>query len=247
MKKIIVILLAIMIMPMAAWAIEGVAPTAPTGFIATNITQTSLDLSWQENPIEDEVTNYNIYKDGVFLTSKTSTSYTVSNLESDTQYQFYVTAENPYGEGPASTIVTVTTASPFSPPTNLRATNIGATSINITWDGSATSYQIYAGQNASYQSVGVSDTTNYAITDLQPEQIYDIYVTALYDGGESEPSNILSVTLGATPVPASVEGIVGASFPYIKMLVPFLIMSFAIGATFLVIENIPTILGRRRY
>lgn len=308
------------------------APTAPTGLISTNVTQTSIDLSWHENPVEEEVSSYHVYIDGVYMTSRSSATYSVSDLETDTEYQFYVSAMNSSGEGPASNVLVVNTRLPQEPPYNLSATNISATSIGIawegsapsyevyiddgegaalivqtsgttytitelqpehqygiyvvalyddgpsepsntlnittgaiqapynlrvtnigstsvvfTWDGSAPSYEIYLDEGEESQFIGTTAGTSYTVTGLEPEQQYGIYVVSIYDDGPSEPSNTLNVTLGAIPVPTSVEGIVTASFPYIRMLTPFLVIAFAIGATFLIIERLPALVGRRRY
>ena len=274
MRKLVLLLMIIMVIPNWAWAEElpvmaeplnepisvgPPGPTPPTGLITKNITQTSIDLSWHTNPAEEEVESYNIYKDGLLQTNTDQTKYTASNLEPGKTYKFYVTARNTNGEGPASNVISAATLSPYVPPKNLRATNIGSNTINITWDGQAPNYEVYVNGVV----VDVTPYNSYSITDLEPETPYEIYVTGVYETGYSEPgktelfetsgsetseaSNILTVESGATPIPASVEGIVGASFPYIRMLVPFLIMSFAIGATFLIIENLPVVLGRRRY
>jgi len=338
-RKLFVMLLLIIMLPLQAMAEDPIgepevlpAPSAPTGLIASNVTQDSIDLSWHDNPTEEEVLNYTIYMDGIYLTSQSQTTHTVNDLEPDTEYQFYVSAANVSGEGQASNVINVTTRALNEPPYNLTTTSIDNTSISITWEGFAPSYEIFMGEGGTFGSIIKTSGEAYTITDLQSDQQYSIYVVALYEDGDSEPSSMLNVTTGtlaapynlrvinigstsvvfnwygsaptyeiyfddeaegtligttnentytitgleteeqysiflvssyeygdsepsstlnvttgAMSVPTSVEGIVTASFPYIRMLTPFLIIAFAIGATFLIIERLPEIVGRRRY
>ncbi|MFD1094454.1 M4 family metallopeptidase [Salegentibacter chungangensis] len=68
------------------------APSAPANLAASGTTQTSTSLSWDPSTDNVGVAGYNIYKDGGFLTSVTSTSYTVNGLTAATTYDFYVEA-----------------------------------------------------------------------------------------------------------------------------------------------------------
>lgn len=42
-----------------------------------------------------------------------------------------------------------------------------------------------------------NEQTSYLVTDLEPEETYEFYVTALYSSGESSASNIAEITLTA--------------------------------------------------
>ena len=70
--------------------------SAPTNFLATLSGDSSVDLSW--NAVQNAV-SYNVYNEGKQIASGiTSTNYSVTNLEQDTDYCFSVSAVNNSGE-----------------------------------------------------------------------------------------------------------------------------------------------------
>jgi PKD repeat protein len=86
------------------------APTAPGNLTSSSITSSSVSLSWNASTDNVEVTEYDIYKNGVFLASTASTSYSVSGLSANTTYGFYVKAKDDAGNvSSASSILNVTT------------------------------------------------------------------------------------------------------------------------------------------
>lgn len=86
------------------------APTAPSNLTAGSVTSSSCNLSWTASSDNIGVDAYNIYKDGVFMTSTESTSYQVSALSASTVYSFKVYAEDAAGNiSPASNNLSVTT------------------------------------------------------------------------------------------------------------------------------------------
>ncbi len=85
-------------------------PTMPTNLVASNIATFSANLSWTASTDNVGVTAYNIYKDGVFLVSNTSTSYNATGLSPNTSYAFYVEARDAAGNiSAASNTVNFTT------------------------------------------------------------------------------------------------------------------------------------------
>ncbi len=88
------------------------APTAPTSLASSNVTQTSVNLSWTASTDNVGVTAYEIYKNGALLTTTANTSYTVTGLTAATSYSFYVKAKDAAGNvSAASNTINVTTAS----------------------------------------------------------------------------------------------------------------------------------------
>jgi chitodextrinase len=88
------------------------APSAPTNLAASNFGQTSLTLSWTASTDNVGVTGYDIYRNGSFLASSTTTSYNVTGLTSGTSYSFYVKAKDAAGNISASSnTINVTTLS----------------------------------------------------------------------------------------------------------------------------------------
>lgn len=87
------------------------APTAPSSLVASNITTSSVDLSWNASTDNIAVVGYYVYQDGVQVSNVTGgTSTTISSLSESTQYSFYVTAYDAAGnESSQSNTVTPTT------------------------------------------------------------------------------------------------------------------------------------------
>lgn len=67
-------------------------PTTPTNLTASNPSTTSIDLAWAAASDDIGVTGYNVYRDGVFVTTTAGTTYTNSALRYNTSYSFTVTA-----------------------------------------------------------------------------------------------------------------------------------------------------------
>ena len=90
------------------------APTAPANLVASNITTSSIDLTWNASTDNVGVVGYYVYQGGVQVSDVTSsTSTTISGLSESTQYSFYVTAYDAAGnESSQSNTVTPTTDSP---------------------------------------------------------------------------------------------------------------------------------------
>src|SRR6056297_2798406 len=73
------------------------APTAPTNLAASNVTETSVDLSWNASSDNVGVDHYTIFQDGSSIGTTSNTSTTVSGLAEATTYSFYVKAEDAAG------------------------------------------------------------------------------------------------------------------------------------------------------
>ena len=88
------------------------APSSPSSLTASNITQTSVDLSWNASTDNVGVTGYDVYQDGVNISTITGTSTTISVLTANTSYSFYVIAKDAAGNtSTASNTVNATTLS----------------------------------------------------------------------------------------------------------------------------------------
>ncbi|MCF6366535.1 MAG: GEVED domain-containing protein [Bacteroidales bacterium] len=184
------------------------APTAPANLTSSNITQTSVLLSWTAATDNVGVTGYDIYKDGVFLINTTGTSYTVNSLTASTSYSFYVKAKDAAGNvSTASNTVNITTLSvpdtqAPTAPASLTTSNITSTSLNLNWTASTddvgvAGYYIYQG------GTNIASTANlsYTVSGLSPSTSYSFYIKA-YDaaGNISAASNTVNptTTAGAT-------------------------------------------------
>ena len=68
------------------------APTIPQSVVATPLTSTTIQLTWQASTDNQRVSGYRIYQDGVFLRNATGTETTVGNLSPSTLYTFTIAA-----------------------------------------------------------------------------------------------------------------------------------------------------------
>ncbi len=83
------------------WAIDNikiqkdaVPPTIPTSLEATEITDTSVNLSWGPSTDNEELVGYRVYQNGFFIDEVEETNYIVKGLSRLTSYSFYVKAKD---------------------------------------------------------------------------------------------------------------------------------------------------------
>jgi chitodextrinase len=180
---------------------DTVAPTAPT-LAASGTTQTTTNLSWSGATDNVAVTAYDVYKDGVFFGSTTSTTFAVSGLTASTTYAFTVKAKDAAGNASvASNTVSVTTLAPVvdtTAPTapTLSASGTTLTATNLSWSGATdnvavTGYDVYK----DGVLLGSTATTTYAVSGLTASTTYAFTVKAKDAAGNiSVASNSVSVT-----------------------------------------------------
>ncbi|MDA9070183.1 endonuclease [Arenitalea sp.] len=74
-------------------------PTIPASLTASNPTASTVDLSWTASTDNTAVTSYDVYVGGVFYvnTGSNTTTYTVTNLTSETAYTFTILAKDAAG------------------------------------------------------------------------------------------------------------------------------------------------------
>ncbi|WP_271768806.1 GEVED domain-containing protein [Aquimarina algiphila] len=88
------------------------APSAPSGLTASNVTATTLSLSWNASTDNIGVTGYDVYQGNSITTSVTGTSANIAGLTSGTAYQFKIKAKDAAGNiSGFSNTVNVTTTS----------------------------------------------------------------------------------------------------------------------------------------
>ncbi|HAN77918.1 MAG TPA: secretion protein, partial [Bacteroidales bacterium] len=187
----------------AAGTADTQAPTAPTSLAASNVTQTSLTLTWTASTDNVGVTGYEVYKGGVLYTTVTANTANVTGLTASTAYSFYVKAKDAAGNvSAASTTLNVTTTAPAADtqapttPTNLVASSVAQTTLTLGWTASTdnvgvTGYEVYKG-GVLYTTV---TTTTANVTGLTAATAYAFYVKAKDAAGNvSVASTTLNVT-----------------------------------------------------
>lgn len=90
--------------------VDNLSPTEPTNLVSSNVTLTSLDISWSASTDNIAVTGYSIYRDNSVLSFTESTTAAISGLSQNTSYSFKIKARDAAGnESGFSNIITVTT------------------------------------------------------------------------------------------------------------------------------------------
>src|SRR5687767_9568557 len=180
-------------------------PTAPTNLDASNITTTSIVLSWTASTDNIGVTGYDVYQNGIKINSSniTGTSYNITGLTAGTTYSYFVKAKDAAGnQSTTSATLDVTTApadtEPPTAPANLASTIIALTSFKLDWTASTdnvgvTGYDVY--QNGVKINPSNITTTTYNVTGLLSATLYSYTIKAKdAAGNQSSFSAALDVT-----------------------------------------------------
>jgi chitodextrinase len=141
--------------PLSVTTPAGLVPAAPTDLTSSNLTSSSVVVSWSAPPAPAGATlsSYTVLNDGVAVGTTTSTDFTVTGLSASTTYSLTVEASDQYGASAPSSALAVTTAANAPPPPS----NVPA------WSPTA----IYtAGMTASEN--GVIYTANWWTQDNDP-------------------------------------------------------------------------------
>lgn len=168
------------------------------------------------------ITGYNVYRSTasgvqgtkVASVSGSTTSYTDTGRINGTTYYYEVTAVNPAGEGPVSSQVSATPATPPGAPTALLATP-GNGQVQLSWTaplsngGSAiTGYNVYRSNTPGTPGLiigsTIAGTTTYTDSTVVNGTPYYYEVTAVNVIGESAPSvQVPAIPLGVATVPSA--------------------------------------------
>jgi len=189
------------------------APAVPTGLTVGNPTVTSLAVSWTASP---QATGYQLLRSpsaaGTYneVYKGTGTSITDPGLAGGTTYYYRVKAFNAYGSSDASDAKSGTTLSSAPPapavPTGLTVGNPTATSLTVSWNGSAraTGYQLKRASSAvgTYSEVYRGAVTSVTDSGLAAGTTYYYAVRAYNANGSSDLSDYQS---GTTLAPTAYE------------------------------------------
>jgi poly(hydroxyalkanoate) depolymerase family esterase len=201
-------------------AVDVTAPSTPGTPVASNVTSSSVTLTWSASTDSVGVTGYDVYNGTVLATSVAGTSATVSGLAASTTYSFTVAARDAAGNFSARSgalAVTTSQAGDLVPPTTPGtpvASNVTSSSVTLTWTASTDNvavvgYDVY--QKASSGDVKVaSPTTNSAsLSGLTANTAYTFYVKARDAAGSASPA---SPTVTVTTLAAQTGGTCKVSY-----------------------------------
>ena len=86
-------------------------PKAPANLTSSNVTDTSVDVTWDAVDYEAGIEQYEIYRDGSMIDTRVGTNFADSGLTADTSYVYQVVAVGSNGlKSDMSEELTVTTA-----------------------------------------------------------------------------------------------------------------------------------------
>jgi fibronectin type 3 domain-containing protein len=182
---------------------------APDNVRVTSVTDGSISFTW--NAVNG-ASAYNIYRsgsvDGVYTKVNSSVvtqvSYADTELSSNTNYHYKVSAVTNSIESAQSSVLSVATLLPV--PGNLRITTVTDISVSLEWDAlsGASGYNVYrsASEDGAYAKINpfVIIAVSYTNTGISPETNYYYKICAVSsEGVEGVRSNAVSV---ATPISA---------------------------------------------
>ncbi len=204
--------------------------TSPDSLSASNITASSVDLSWVAGSLAQ---SYNIEYGPVgfptgfgFTDTSNTTSFTLSGLNASSSYEAYVQSNCGVGDssiwiGPVS----FTTGNSCPNPDSLSVSNIGITTADLSWiaGGTETEWNIEYGPAGFPQGspnipnvyTNLVTTSTYTITGLLDGFNYDFYVQASCGAGDSSnwigPVSFTTIPFCQQPTSLSADSITSSS------------------------------------
>ncbi len=156
---------------------DATAPSVPTNLQGTGASASQVNLTWTASTDNVGVTGYRVYRNGSQVGTTASTGYSDTGLSEATSYSYRVAAYDAAGNTSSQcTAVAVSTLDATAPsvPTNLQATVVSTSRIDLTWTASTdnvavTGYRVYrdgslvaSPSGTSYSDTGLSAGTTYA-------------------------------------------------------------------------------------
>jgi chitodextrinase len=183
-------------------------PTTPTNLQATNLTQTSVTLTWNPSTDNSGSVTYSVYKDGQpFTVPQGQTTYTIDWLSPGYTYSFWVKAtDKSLNQSAPSNTVTVTTPRDTNPPTapELSGAVRGPSQVMLTWTPSTDDitwwtlgYRIFT-NGAPAEHVNWYWERQVVLRHLTPATTYTFTVQATDFNGNFTMSNPVTLTTEPT-------------------------------------------------
>jgi endonuclease I/chitodextrinase len=180
------------------------APSAPTSVSLNNITVNSINVSWTGSNDNIGVTGYNIYLDDI-LTAQTSSSITnttITNLSTNTNYNFTIVAKDLINNRSTPTTISGATLEDTeapSIPAGLVVSNETDSSFKISWTASTdnnavSSYDVFVDDVLN----ATSTTVFFTVSGLNTSTTYKVAIVAKdIDNNPSAKSTSIDATTTA--------------------------------------------------
>ena len=185
-------------------------PAAPSNLTATAISTSRIDLTWSDNSSNESGFKLERSSDGVsFLQIATfaanTTSYSNTGLTAGITYSYRIRAYEGTNNSTFSNTASATTTGAPAAPSNLTATAVSSSRINLAWTDNATNEAGFKlerstdGVNFTQVAILTANVTSYANTSLTASTTY-IYRVRAYEGtNNSAFSNTATATTQAPP------------------------------------------------
>jgi len=202
----------------ATTAYDTTAPTIPANLQTTSATDTTISLQWDAATDNVGVTGYDLYRNGVLITSTVGTSFTDTGLHVNTSYSYKIRSHDGSGNNSSQSTAlnTGTIADVIAPaaPTGLASAAQTTTSIDLTWNTTTDDASAPSALTYSLFRNGVLVTTqsgtSFTDTNLHYNTTYHYTVTAT---DESSNSSTASADVPVATLPDTVAPSVSLTAP----------------------------------
>jgi len=179
-------------------------PLAPTNFTATPVSQTKIALSWTDN--SDNETGFKGTRNGItYTTAANVTTFNDTGLTCGTTYNYSVRATNANGDSAPAT-ATITLACVPNAPSNVVATAVSPTQINISWTDNSDNETGFRGERNGiifdttaanvtfYNDIGLTCGTTY---------IYEVRAINVQSSSTAVTTSASTLACPSTPTTSS--------------------------------------------
>jgi chitodextrinase len=200
-------------------------PTMPTDLTATAASASQINLAWTAATDDVGVAGYNVFRDGgaTPIATVAGTSFSDTGLAPSTTHSYTVVAFDVAGnQSPLSATASATTQAaadtqPPTVPTDLTATAVSASQINLAWtaatdDVGVAGYHVFRDGGAT--PIATVAGTSFSDTGLAPNTTHS-YTVVAFDaaGNQSSPSATAAATTLTPPATATPTAVPATSTP----------------------------------
>jgi len=205
--------------PVSATTPDDIAPTTPGDLAASATSPTAVSVSWSASNDNVGVTGYDVYRDGVEVTTLGSSARSYQDTVASGSTESYTVdafdaAGNHSGTLPPISVTTPTAdTTPPSVPTGLTATAGGSTQVGLAWNTSTdnvgvTGYTVYR-NGVVLTTVGAS-TLTYSDTSVAQGTNYTYSVDA-FDAAGNHSAQSATASVHVPGVPKFVQSAVAST------------------------------------
>lgn len=189
-------------------------PAPPSNLVAVAVSSSLINLTWTDNAVGEAGFKLERSTDGVTFTQvaslgKNAQKYNNTGLAASTTYHFRIRAYDGPNHSAYSNVAFATTSGGPAAPSNLTATAVSSSRIDLTWTDNSTNEGGFKlerstdGVNFSQIAILVPNTTSYPNTSLNASTSYHFRIRAYEGANHSAFSNVATATTQATPAAPS--------------------------------------------